>query len=154
MWIGNTPAWIDRFFSKDVIPPAVFAKFYWATGLPYWGEDLPGMDEFMKAWDAYGKEMGNKDFYILASYGAGLAQIETLRRAIESDDVSRDGYVKAMKSIKAYTAGGLTQPLNLSKVPYESGVLTRILQPDMAAASWKSVADYAEPAAAPAGGAK
>ncbi len=152
IWLGNTPAWIDRFFSKDVIPPGVFASFYWVTGLPYWGEDLPGMDEFEKAWDAYGKEMGSKDFYVLASYGAGLAQIEILRRAIEKGDVSRGGYMEAMKSIKAYTAGGMTQPLNLSKVPYESGVLTRVLQPDMAAASWKSVADYAEPAKAAAGG--
>jgi ABC-type branched-subunit amino acid transport system substrate-binding protein len=151
VWIGNTPAWLDRFFSRDVIPPDVFGSFYWVTGLPYWGEDLPGMDGFMAAWNQHGKDMGEPDSYILMSYLAGLIQTEALRRAIESGDLSRAGYKRALRSIKDWNAGGLLQPLDLSAVPYMVGTRTRVLQPVMDQRQWKTVAEYAEPTALQAG---
>lgn len=145
VWIGNTPAWLDRFFSREVIPPEVFASFYWVTGLPYWGEELPGMAEFLATWDQHGKDMGEPDTYILMSYLAGLIQIEALRRAIDSGDLSRAGYRRALHSIKDWNAGGLLQPLDLSRVPYVAGTRTRVIQPVMDQRTWKTVAEYAEP---------
>jgi ABC-type branched-subunit amino acid transport system substrate-binding protein len=151
VWLGNTPAWLDRFFSKDVIPPEVFASFYWVTGFPYWGEDLPGMDGFLAAWDQHGKDMGEPDSYILMSYLTGIIQTEALRRAIESGDLSRAGYKRALRSIKDWNAGGLLQPLDLSTVPYMAGTRTRVLQPVMDRRQWKTVAEHAEPQALAAG---
>lgn len=151
VWIGNTPAWLDRFFSKEVIPPEVFASFYWVTGLPYWGEELPGMAEFLATWEQHGKDMGEPDSYILMSYLAGLIQIEALRRAIDSGDVSRPGYRRALHSIKDWNAGGLLQPLDLSEVPYTAGTRTRVIQPVMDQRTWKTVAEYAEPSMLGAG---
>ncbi len=144
-WIGNTPAWIDRFFDPKVIPGAVFTNYHWVMGLPYWGEKVPGMDGFLAAYDKYGKDMSSPDFYILVSYIQGLVQFEAVKRAQEKGDMSPEGYAAAVKSISLWNAGGMIQPLDLTKFPYETGLETRVLKADMAAKSWKVVADYAVP---------
>jgi ABC-type branched-subunit amino acid transport system substrate-binding protein len=144
-WIGNTPAWVDVFFAK--LPPPLLANFHWVTGFAFWGEDVPGMKEFLAAWEAHGQGMGEPDFYILGSYVAGLVQLEALQRAIAADDVSRAGYRQALRSITDWDAGGMIQPVDLSKTPYVTSTRTRILKPDLAAKGWQPVADWAEPAA-------
>lgn len=148
-WIGQTPAWVDAFFAHPNLPAAAFTKFHWVMGLPYWGEELPGMDKFVAAWDQHGKGMGNPDFYVLASYTQGLAQLEILRRAIEANEVTRDGYMKHMHSIDGWNAGGLTQPISLAKVPFQTSTRTRVLKPDFGKKSWTVAehGDYAEPTA-------
>ena len=144
-WIGNTPAWVDVFFAK--LPPPLVANFVWVTGLSYWGEDVPGMKDFLAVWEAHGKGMGDPDFYILASYVHGLVQLEALKRAIESGDVTRAGFRKALRSISGWDAGGLGQPVDLTKTPYVTSTRTRILKPVMDQKTWEQVADFAEPAA-------
>ena len=145
-WIGNTPAWVDVFFAK--LPPPLVANFYWVTGLTYWGDDVPGMKEFIATWEAQGKgKLGEPDFYVLASYVHGLIQLEALKRAIEANDVTRDGFKKALHSIKDWNAGGLTQPVDLTAMPYVTSTRTRILKPVMVKKTWEKVADFAEPKA-------
>ncbi len=146
VWVGNTPAWIDRFFDPEVIPAAVFGNYHQVLGLPFWGEDRPGMDTFTGAWDAHGGEMGSADMYILMSWVQGLAQPEAARRAIEGGDITRAGYKAAVGSIEGWDAGGLIQPIDLSSTPYVTGTRTRVLKPDMEAGSWTTVSDWAEPA--------
>jgi ABC-type branched-subunit amino acid transport system substrate-binding protein len=145
VWIGNTPAWIDLFFEK--LPAPLFANFHWVTGLTYWGEDVPGMKDFLAVWDAHGAGMKGPDYALLASYIQGLVQVEILKRAIEAKDITRAGVKKAMHSITKWDAGGLAQPFDLSKVPYVTSTRTHVLKPDFAKKSWTSVADYADPKA-------
>ena len=148
IWIGNTPAWIDRFFDPKVIPAAVLGNFYWMNGLPFWAEEVPGMDAFLRAWSEHGEKLGAPDFYVLVSYIQGLTQIEAARLAIEAGDITREGFAKAMKSLKAWTAGGMIQPLDLNSTPYVTSTKTRVLKPDFAKRSWTVTAGYAEPSAA------
>ena len=149
VWIGQTPSWVDAFFAHPNLPAAVFTNFHWVMGLPYWGEELPGMDVFLKAWADHGKDMGNPDFYTLASYVQGLIQMEILKRAIEAGDVTRTGYMKQLHTIDGWNAGGLTQPVSLKKVPFQTSTSTRVLVPDFEKKSWKLAehGDYAEPKA-------
>ena len=142
-WIGNTPAWIDRFFNPEVIPSAVFAKYHQVNGLPFWGEDVPGMEAFTKAYAAHGTELGDKDFYLLLSYIQGLVQVEAAKRAIEAGDITRAGYLSQLSTIDNWTASGMIQPLSLKAFPYETGTATRVLRPDFETKSWNVVADYA-----------
>lgn len=147
VWVGNTPAWIDAFFSPEVIPSQVFAKFHLVTGLTYWGEDVPGMKDFLAVWDKHKGDLGGKqDWYVLLSYTQGRAAVEGLKRAIESGDATRAGYMKAFQSIDKFDAGGLFQALDFSKVPYVTSTKTRILKPDFENKTWTEVAPYAEPA--------
>jgi ABC-type branched-subunit amino acid transport system substrate-binding protein len=144
VWIGNTPAWVDVFFTK--LPAPLLGNFHWVTGLTYWGEDVGGMKDFLAAWEKHGQGMGEPDFYILLSYVQGLLQLEAIKRAIESGDPSRAGVRKALHTLKGWDAGGMSQPLDLSTVPYVTGTRTRILKPNVEKKSWDSVAAFAEPA--------
>ena len=145
IWIGNTPSWIDRFFDPNVIPAAVFSRFYWMNGLPFWGEDVKGMDTFLAAYEKFGKRLAPPDFYILISYIQGLGQLEALRRAIEAGDATREGFTRALVAIDDWTAGGMHQTIDFTRFPYATGLKTRVLQPDMAGRGWKVVSDYALP---------
>ena len=82
-WIGSTPAWIDAFFAHPKLPAPVFKNFYWVGGLPFWAENVSGMDTFIKAFEAHGQG-AKPDFYLLMSYVQGLMSIEAAKRAIEA----------------------------------------------------------------------
>ena len=145
VWIGNTPAWIDAFFDPEVLPPAVLDNFHWVTGLPYWGEDVPGMKDFVAAWEQYKPADASPDFYTLMSYLQGVFALEAARRAIEAGDVTRQGYLRALHDLESFDAGGMMAPLDYGDVPYTVGTQARILAPKLGERSWTSVADYAAP---------
>jgi ABC-type branched-subunit amino acid transport system substrate-binding protein len=147
MWLGNTPSWIDRFFEPEVIPSQVFEGYHMVTGLSYWGEDRPGMKELMAAYEAHGKDLPPADLYLVISYVQGRAGVEAFRRALERKDVTRKGFMDALRALTAFDAGGLIQPLDLSKQPYQTSTSTRVLTPDMAKRTWTLAAPYASPSA-------
>jgi hypothetical protein len=105
------------------------------------------MKDFLAAYEKFGKGLTPPDFYALVSYIQGLAQIEAAKRAIAANTINREGFLTQLKTLKGYTAGGMVQPLDLSKFPYEAGINTRVLKPDMEKKSWTVVANYAPPAA-------
>jgi ABC-type branched-subunit amino acid transport system substrate-binding protein len=145
-WVGATPSWIDAFFAHPKLPAPVFAKFYWVTGLPFWGEQVGGMDKFLAAFEKYGKPLNARpDSYILMSYLQGRIALEAARRAIEGGDATRQGYVAALKSMKGYDAAGLMQPVDFSALPYVTSTKTRILAPDFTKTTWRVEAEYAVP---------
>ncbi|MBX2802416.1 MAG: ABC transporter substrate-binding protein [Myxococcales bacterium] len=148
MWIGTTGAWIDSFMNPEVIPSAVFGNYYQMTSFPYWGEDVPGMDDFQSTFEAHGTDM-SQDWYVLLSYLQGLSQVEAAKRAIEGGDVTREGYLAALKSMKAFDAGGLIRPIDLSKSPYEVSREVRVLKPDFEGKTWTVAMDYGEPGVTP-----
>jgi ABC-type branched-subunit amino acid transport system substrate-binding protein len=145
VWVGLTPAWIDAFFDPKTIPAAVFQNFHWVTGLTYWGEDVSGMADFIKVYEKYGKDKAPPDYYILASYGQGLVELEALRRAIEKDDVTRKGYLEALTSIEGYDARGIFQEVSLTSFPYETSDQTRILKPKLEERTWEELAPFDAP---------
>ena len=146
IWIGNTPAWVDAFFSHKLLPPPVFANYYQLSGLPFWGEKVPGMDVFLDTFKKYGKT--KEDSYILLSYTQGLLQLKAFNIALKNGDVTRKGYLKALQSIKDEDLGGMVQPISLNTMPYKTGTKVRVLKPDFAKKSWKVIADYASPTTA------
>lgn len=148
VWIGQTPAWVDAFFKPDVIPPQVFANFYRVSGLPYWGENVPGMPKFIEAYEKHGKALAPPDFYILMSYTQGTLALEIVKRAIEAGDVTREGLLAQVPKLETFDAHQLIQPINLSKVPYVTTTKTRVLKPDFENKTWAAVdaGDWATPA--------
>ncbi len=145
-WVGNTPSWIDGFFNPEVIPSAVFGKFHMVTGFSYWGEDVPGMSDFIALWEKHKDEYGPQDWYILGSYVQGLIELEALNRAIEGGDATRAGYLKALQGIDNWNAGGMVQPISLSAFPYMVSTRTRVLKPDFENKTWIEVGAFAAPA--------
>lgn len=147
-WLGNTPAWIDKFFAEDgPLPAKTLKNFMWVTGFPYWGEDVPGMETFMETYKSYGKDKYDRDFYILTSYIQGLVQLEILRRCIDSGALTRKNFIKQMHTIEGWNADGMVQELSLSEVPYVTGTEARVLKPVVEEKTWEVAGDYATPKA-------
>jgi ABC-type branched-subunit amino acid transport system substrate-binding protein len=145
VWIGNSPAWLDRFFDPDVIPPEVFANYHWAGGGPYWGEEIPGMATFLEEYERYGRGEMEPDSYILSGYLFGRGGLEVVRRALEAGDLSREGLLAAIQSIDGWDLGGLSRPISLTTVPYDANRSSRILRPIMDQRTWEVVSDFAVP---------
>jgi ABC-type branched-subunit amino acid transport system substrate-binding protein len=145
VWMGNSPAWLDRFFDPEVIPAAVFANYHWVGSPAYWGEDIPGMAAFIEAYETFGASEMEPDFYILAGYMYATAGIEVFRRALEAGDVTRAGLMAALHTIDGWDMNGIAQPITLTSMPYDAGRLTRVLRPIMSERTWEVVSDYAVP---------
>lgn len=146
VWIGNSPSWIDRFFDPKVVPSAIFDNYYWVMSTAYWGEDVPFMKPFLQAYEKYGKQLAAPDYYVMASYSQGLTQVEVVRRMIESGELSRAGYLKALHGLKDYdTQGVIAESPDFSRVPYAAGTKSRVLKPDFAKRSWIVAGEYAAP---------
>ena len=145
MWLGNTSAWIDHFYDPNVIPSDVFGNYYQLTGLTFWGEDIPGMKDFLAAYEAHGKAIHPPDTYLLGSYVQGRIAVEAFRRALDQKDVTRANFMNALQSISGFTAGDLLQPIDLTTEPYVTSLKSRVLKPDFDNRSWTVAADYAAP---------
>src|SRR5688500_11714537 len=118
------------------------------SGLPYWGEAVPGMDKFLGAFDKHGAALNARpDSYLLMSYLQGRVTLEVAKRAIEKGDITRAGYATALQSMKNFDAGGMLQPLDLTQMPYVTSTKTRVLAPDFDKKTWRVEAPYAEPSA-------
>jgi len=147
-WLGNTPAWIDKFFAEEgPLPPETLENFLWVTGFPYWGEDVPGMEKFLETYEKYGQEKYDRDFYVLSSYISGLVQLEILRRCIDSGALTRENFIEQMHTIDGWDADGMFQKLSLVDVPYVTGTKARVLAPNTEKETWKVAGDYATPEA-------
>jgi ABC-type branched-subunit amino acid transport system substrate-binding protein len=147
VWIGNSPAWIDRYFDPSVMPPAALRNFHLVSSLAFWGEEVqPFMDLFLDAYERFGRARSEPDLYILASYAQGLVQIEAARRMIEAGELSRSGYLQALRTIEDFTAhGAFSEPLDLTELPYQSGFQTRIMRPDLERATWRIIEPFQAP---------
>jgi ABC-type branched-subunit amino acid transport system substrate-binding protein len=146
VWVGNSPSWIDRYFDGKVVPAAIFDNFHWVSSFTFWGEDVPLMKPFLEAWEKFGKPVAPQDYYILAAYAVGLVEMQALSRCIESGDVTREGFFKALRGLKDYdTYGATATPLDFTQFPYVTGTQTRILKPDFGKRGWTVAAGYAKP---------
>jgi ABC-type branched-subunit amino acid transport system substrate-binding protein len=144
-WLGNTPAWIDDFFNPDVMPPSVYENFRWVTGLPLWGEDVPGMDEFLEAYEAHGAEASAPSFYLLLSYAQARVAVEALANAIEAGDLTRDGFLAAVRGLRTDAAGLFRSGIDLTTFPYAPTSDTRVLKPGEDLTSWEVEREFSTP---------
>jgi len=145
IWIGNTPAWIDKFFSPEVVPPQIFATFYWTTGLAFWGDDVPGMKAFLAIYDKYGKDLSPPNLYLFISYVQGIIELEAVGRAMVAGPLTRASFLTALQSLDNYDAQGLSQPISMKKFPYVPMTRARVLKPKLAERTWEIVAPFADP---------
>ena len=143
-WMGDSPAWLDAFFDPAVVPPAIFANYYMVGSLRYWGEDVPGMADFLHAFETFG-EGAARDSYVLAGYLYASAGIEAAKRAIEAGNVTRDGLLQALHTIRGWNPDDVYIPIDLSTVPYDASRMVRVAKPVMAERTWEVVSDYAPP---------
>lgn len=147
IWLGNTASWSDTFFEGRVVPAEAFRNYYWVTGFPYWGEDVPIMDEFLDAFLENAQDRSFEDFYILASYIQGRVALEAFRRMLAAGGADRQAYLEALEKL---VHGPEQEGEEFILHQYIAGGRSRVLHPMPETGGWDVVADYRAPRAAQA----
>ncbi len=147
-WLGLTPSWVPAFFDPEgPLARDALQDFYRVTGLPYWGEDRPGMQTFLDAHETHADGEHARNVYVLASYIQGLLQLEILRRALEDGSLTRQNVIDQLHTITNWNADGLMPPLDFANAPYRPTTRVRVLEPMIDEKTWRVAGDYAEPKA-------
>lgn len=145
-WIGNAPAWSDRFFDRRALPAPLLEHTYFVASGPFWGEEIPFVEDFIEGFEAYTRGRVPPDTYVLAAYVAAQVPFAAFRQALENDDVSREGYLRALRGISDFDLdGALPEPLDYTRFPYMPAVQSRVLQADLDNRRFTVVSDYQAP---------
>lgn len=137
-YIGSIPSWNSAVLESPA-GPAIEALYLQASPFPTWDADTPG-SEAMRA--AAGATAPN-DWYNLGWAGAYVMKA-VLEKAIEDDDLSREGIVDAATSLTEVDSQGMlpTGSGNYAGDPNEAAVrVTQLNKVDKTAASKVSVAE-------------
>ena len=101
----------------------------------YYQEDVP-MIKKIRAWNQkHHPEVKYRPTSYMQGFFTGLVFIECLKRADKAGDLSGDGLVKALQSIKDFDVGGLMAPITVvnNKIPmgrvYKANVSKKVFEP-------------------------
>lgn len=142
-WYGGFATFLEAVF-YGALPPEIWEdRFLWVHGLPYWGEDRPGMQEFVDAYeasDAAGQFPGPQVFALLGHLQLQMAA-EILAGAIEAGDLTSEGIFESARSVTDFDADGLLLGPTRLLAEGEATTVTRVLAPDVAGRTWEVVGD-------------
>jgi branched-chain amino acid transport system substrate-binding protein len=101
----------------------------------YYQDDIP-MIQKIKAWNKkHHPDVDYRPTSYMQGFLTGLVFIECLKRADKAGDLTGDGLVKALQSIKNYDVGGLMAPITMvdNKIPmgrvYKANVDKKVFEP-------------------------
>ena len=101
----------------------------------YYQEEIP-MIQKIRAWNQkYHPEVEYRPTSYMQGFLTGLVFVECLKRADAAGDLTGDGLVKALQSIKDFDVGGLMAPITVinNKIPmgrvYKANVSKKIFEP-------------------------
>jgi ABC-type branched-subunit amino acid transport system substrate-binding protein len=137
-YLGSIPSWNSAVLDSPA-GPAIEALYMQASSFPTWDADTPG-SEAMRT--AAGKAVAPNDWYNLGWAGAYVMKA-VLEKAIENDELSREGIVDAAKDLTEVDSQGMLPAGsgNYAGDPNEAAVrVTQLNKVDKSAASKVSVA--------------
>jgi len=101
----------------------------------YYQDDIP-MIKKIRAWnEEHHPEVKYRPTSYMQGFMTGLIFVECLKRADKAGDLTGDGLVKALQSIKDFDVGGLMAPVTVvnNKIPmgrvYQANVAKKIFEP-------------------------
>lgn len=137
-YVGSIPTWNSAVL-ESAAGPAIEALYMQATAFPTWDADTPG-SEAMRT--AAGAATAPNDWYNLGWAGAYVMKA-VLEKAIDNDDLSREGIVEAATELTEVDSQGMLPAGsgNYAGDPNEAAVrVTQLNKVDKKAASKVSVA--------------
>jgi ABC-type branched-subunit amino acid transport system substrate-binding protein len=160
-WVFQGPAWSEYLMTADGTPSGAKTKVFpvlaglaggstWVLGYEAgWGDtSVPGMAQFLADHDKYFPAQAPDGYYM---YGYCEAEVEVaiLKKAIESNDLSRQGILNAKLNLGAFDFGGLIPSLTYTPQLGPADRQTDIAQVDPTAPGFlKIIKPYFESAAA------
>lgn len=139
-WVFQGPCWSGRLMTSDgsatgtptAIAQALVGTVHQLGYEAQWGDtSVPGMAKFLADHDKYAPDQIPDIYYI---YGYAEAQMEAavLKKAIESNDLSREGILNAKLNAGKISLGGLLPDVNYTPQLGPAAVQTNITAVDLA----------------------
>ncbi len=127
-FVGNGPTW-DPALLKSPAAKAVTALLYVSASVaPFNGEGAAPKEAAAAYTKKYPKETPKAS--VIVGWAQGRLMYETLDKACQNEDLSREGIVKAFHELSGLDMEGLTAgPLDYSKVGEAPSQVTNISQP-------------------------
>lgn len=105
-WIGTAPTWINILAAGDVGKYSAEHYLVAAEGVEWGDESVPGMKKMIASVKKFAPDTA-PDFYFAFGYMQANAMSQVLAKAIEGNDLSRAGIMKAMDNVGTLTFDGL-----------------------------------------------
>lgn len=100
-FVGSIPTWNTALLESPA-GPALEASYLWATSFPLWEADSPGFEAMR---EANGDETPNA--YFALGWSGGYIMKAALEKAVDDDDLTREGLLKAAKSLTGVESEGM-----------------------------------------------
>lgn len=100
-FVGSIPTW-NVALLESAAGPALEESFLWATSFPLWDADSPGFEAMR---EANGGETPNA--YFSTGWMGSYVMKAALEKAIEDDDLTREGLLKAATSLTEIDSEGM-----------------------------------------------
>jgi len=107
-------------------------RFYAVNHMMSWYDDCPGAAKMREVTLKYypGTEKPYRGKIYTHGWVGASVMVETLKRA--GKDLDREGFIKAMESIKNFDTGGLCGPISYSSTSHKGGSTWKIFKADPA----------------------
>ncbi len=106
-------------------------------------ESVPGMQQLRRVFKQYRPDITDIQHYHILGYLNSLIYAEALKRA--GKNLTREGWIKAMESIKDFKTGGLAGVINFGPEMHSAKCLGRVFKADLDRKLWVPVTDYSLP---------
>lgn len=98
-WVGQSPTWVSA-LAKSQVAPVLQRSFLWASEGTTWGDQsVEGMKELTADVAKY-KPDQQPDVYFVFGYVQALAVHALLEKAVENNDLSREGITRAIEEVE------------------------------------------------------
>lgn len=145
-WYGILPSFLEVVWYDTLDPSAWADNFYWVHGVPYWGENRPGMEEFLADYEASSAaaDFPAPQVWALVGYLQVQQLVGIIEVAIDNEDLTPEGLYAAAESMDDYDADGLLLGPMDALGGEGAASRTRVLKADVANKSWTVVGDVSD----------
>ena len=98
-WIGQSPTWVSALAASPTLSPILQKTFYWTSEGTTWGDtSVKGMKDLIADAAKYAPAQ-KPDVYFVFGYSQAKGVHALLEKAVENDDLSRAGILKAIQEV-------------------------------------------------------
>lgn len=117
-WILQSPAFSTLLLGVPALKPLLSKAWIVSQGANWGDTSVPGMKEMLDAVTKYQPDQKPDGFFEFG-YTESKITYAILKKAIENNDLTRDGVFNAFQSLKNVDLGGLLPPVNYGTSPNE-----------------------------------
>jgi ABC-type branched-subunit amino acid transport system substrate-binding protein len=115
-WILQSPAFSIRLLAIPALKPLISKAWVVSQGAAWGDNSVPGMAQMLQDAAKYFPNQ-KPDGYFEFGYAESQITAAVLKKALDNQDVTRDGLLAAFESLKTVDMGGLLPPVTYGSLP-------------------------------------